>query len=63
MKASTSPEVPSAGAHAQLPRRLGALDGAALVVANVVGVGIFTTPRTFQSPIGVCVWPEPTVTG
>lgn len=27
-----------------LPRRLGARDGAALVIANVVGVGIFTTP-------------------
>ena len=29
---------------AVLPRRLSALDGAALVVSNVVGVGIFTTP-------------------
>src|SRR5207244_7213748 len=37
-----SPE-PVPGA-AVLPRRLSALDGAALVVSNVVGVGIFTTP-------------------
>lgn len=34
---------PLAGGVA-LERRLGAIDGAALIVSNVVGVGIFTTP-------------------
>src|SRR4029078_12240150 len=48
-------------ASAALQRRLGPLDAAALVIANVIGVGIFTTPGAVAAmvphPIGLlAVW-------
>src|SRR5262245_19712030 len=44
-----------------LERRLGPLDAAAVVVANVIGVGIFTTPALVATIVpnpaaNLCVW-------
>jgi hypothetical protein len=44
MNPAASAPNPDATPDGTLQRRLGAVDGAALVVANVVGAGIFLTP-------------------
>ena len=35
--------------HDSLDRRLGPLDASAIVISNVIGVGIFTTPGTLPA--------------
>jgi len=47
--------------HQQLERRLGPIDASAIVISNVIGVGIFTSPgiiaQMVPHPIGMLsVW-------
>lgn len=47
--------------RASLDRRLGPLDASAIVIANVIGVGIFTTPGVVagmlpSGPAMLAVW-------
>ena len=45
------PDVPPVPSSQSLDRRLGPLDAAAIVISNVIGVGIFITPRIIATAV------------
>jgi APA family basic amino acid/polyamine antiporter len=55
-RAHAAPVPPSSSSPRALERRLGPIDAAAIVIANVIGVGIFITPGIIATAVPHPVW-------